>query len=277
MAISRRLRYEILRRDNHTCRYCGAKPPEVTLTVDHVTPVALGGRDEPENLVAACHDCNGGKSSVPPDAELVADVAADALRWARARRSVIESWRRTQEALAADLEAFAAAWDGWEARTGDTSQRVPRESGWEDSVERWLDAGLTVDDLIGLIPKAMHNKPQRNGEPISLENRWRYFCGVVWRTLEDLDRDTKRALDAATAETDEVGGESPYDAGYSKGYDEGFDDGRHYERWHTRPPERSTVPPPAPEQRLCVECDTNEQHGTTGLCLPCWTVQLEGV
>lgn len=59
MAVSKRLRYEILRRDNHTCRYCGATAPDVKLTVDHVVPVALGGSDVPTNLVAACDACNG--------------------------------------------------------------------------------------------------------------------------------------------------------------------------------------------------------------------------
>ena len=42
MSVSRRLRFEILRRDNYTCCYCGAKSPDVTLAVDHVLPVTLG-------------------------------------------------------------------------------------------------------------------------------------------------------------------------------------------------------------------------------------------
>ena len=41
MAVSKRLRYEILRRDNHTCRYCGESAPDVKLTIDHVVPVSL--------------------------------------------------------------------------------------------------------------------------------------------------------------------------------------------------------------------------------------------
>lgn len=86
MAVSKRLRYEVLRRDNHTCRYCGATAPDVPLRVDHVTPVALGGTDTPDNLVTACEPCNSGKSStiegfvaavsaraVPPSPEGVAD------------------------------------------------------------------------------------------------------------------------------------------------------------------------------------------------------------
>ena len=54
MAVTKRMRFEILRRDNHACRYCGATAPDVKLAVDHVTPVALGGTDSPDNLVASC-------------------------------------------------------------------------------------------------------------------------------------------------------------------------------------------------------------------------------
>lgn len=61
MAISKRLRFEILRRDGFKCRYCHGA--EVLLTVDHVTPISLGGTDHPSNLVACCDDCNTGKAS----------------------------------------------------------------------------------------------------------------------------------------------------------------------------------------------------------------------
>lgn len=74
MAASKRLRYEVLRRDNHTCQYCGRSAPDVELHVDHVIPVALGGRDEPSNLKAACRDCNSGKGSMPPDYPTVPSV-----------------------------------------------------------------------------------------------------------------------------------------------------------------------------------------------------------
>lgn len=82
MAVSKRLRYEILRRDNHACRYCGAAAPDVKLNVDHVIPTSLGGSDKPENLVAACADCNGGKTSSLPDAMPVADIDQETFRQA---------------------------------------------------------------------------------------------------------------------------------------------------------------------------------------------------
>jgi len=67
MALSKRQRFSILRRDNFTCRYCGAKAPDVQLHVDHKKPVALGGDDHPANLVTACVGCNAGKSATPLD------------------------------------------------------------------------------------------------------------------------------------------------------------------------------------------------------------------
>jgi hypothetical protein len=86
MAVSKRLRYEVLRRDNHACRYCGATAPDVKLNVDHVIPTSLGGPDKPTNLVTSCADCNSGKTSSLPNAEVVADVDQDAFRESAAKK-----------------------------------------------------------------------------------------------------------------------------------------------------------------------------------------------
>jgi hypothetical protein len=59
--ISQSLRFEVLKRDLFTCQYCGARAPEVILEIDHVKPVAKGGDNSIENLVAACKECNRGK------------------------------------------------------------------------------------------------------------------------------------------------------------------------------------------------------------------------
>jgi 5-methylcytosine-specific restriction endonuclease McrA len=60
--LTNRQRFEILKRDGFTCQYCGRKPPEVVLEVDHIFPVDKGGTNDPSNLVASCYDCNRGKS-----------------------------------------------------------------------------------------------------------------------------------------------------------------------------------------------------------------------
>ena len=48
-------RLRVLRRDAHTCYYCG---DENATHVDHVIAKANGGGDEMDNLVAACARCN---------------------------------------------------------------------------------------------------------------------------------------------------------------------------------------------------------------------------
>lgn len=61
-------RWAILQRDNFTCAYCGARPGNDKLEVDHIVPVSRRGSDHDANLVTACARCNQGKSdsiSVP--------------------------------------------------------------------------------------------------------------------------------------------------------------------------------------------------------------------
>jgi len=61
--LSKTLRFAVLERDNFTCQYCGAQAPSVKLHVDHVVPVARGGRNDYDNLLVACESCNQGKSA----------------------------------------------------------------------------------------------------------------------------------------------------------------------------------------------------------------------
>lgn len=76
-ALGKSLRFEVFKRDAFTCQYCGQKPPDVVLQVDHINPVALGGDNDISNLVTSCEACNQGKKAkrldiTPrPDADLV--------------------------------------------------------------------------------------------------------------------------------------------------------------------------------------------------------------
>ena len=60
--ISKSLRFKVLNRDNFTCQYCGRKPPEVKLHVDHIVPSSKNGYTRIDNLITACQECNLGKS-----------------------------------------------------------------------------------------------------------------------------------------------------------------------------------------------------------------------
>ena len=64
--IPKRLRFQVLERDKHTCQSCGRNAPDVELEVVPRTSAAKGGKTVIENLVSLCHDCNNGKSDTDP-------------------------------------------------------------------------------------------------------------------------------------------------------------------------------------------------------------------
>lgn len=166
--ISKRLRYEILRRDNHTCRYCGGTAPGVTLTVDHIIPVSLGGSDEPENLVAACRDCNAGKTSSNPDAPIVDTVADDALRWAAAMEQASAELSAQEEGRPDVHAAVDAEW-----------HRGNRPANWTDSIDGFLAAGLPAEVIVKMARVAQ----DKTGD---MGYRWSYFCGCCWRRVREM-------------------------------------------------------------------------------------------
>jgi len=183
MALSKRTRYEVLRRDNHTCRYCGGKAPDVELTVDHVNPVALGGTDDPTNLVAACKDCNAGKSSVPPGADLVADVSEDAARWAAAIQVASSDMLANRNDEQARRDRFLEEWWDWDVH-GD---HLPRD--WAHSVDLWLDSGLPEAVLHDCLRIARRN---RN---VHASGVFQYMGGIARNRIGELHDAARRLLD----------------------------------------------------------------------------------
>jgi hypothetical protein len=194
--LSKRLRFEILRRDNHACRYCGRRAPDVQLTVDHVVPVALGGTDEPGNLVTACTECNGGKSASSPDASIVADVSADAIRWGRAIREAAAILAADYQANHAVHEQFRDHWNNW--RYGYRKETLPLPAGWQQSVDSFLAAGLPIELLCESIDLAMARGT------VTPDNTFRYMCGIAWKRVREL-QDLAKAL----AETESSNEDAP--------------------------------------------------------------------
>jgi hypothetical protein len=208
MAVSRRLRFEILRRDGNRCRYCGGTAPDVKLTVDHVIPTALGGSDDPSNLVACCADCNGGKSASSPDAAVVEDVKQGAIRWAAALRRAAEERDREAEGNAAILDGFRSKWTTWFSypscyATGDecpVDQRTPMTLddswGWKRTLTRWYASGAIDGQFVVEAIRIAMKKPG-----LDCESTWRYFCGVVWNEIKE-----RQALAAKYMVEDEPAG-----------------------------------------------------------------------
>lgn len=179
MAVSKRTRFEVLRRDNFTCRYC--RSTDGKLTVDHVTPTALGGTDDPSNLVAACKDCNAGKSSMMPGSALVDDVAADAERWAAAIQQVATQRQADRVAAEKRLAPFLETWRGWDTEC----TYLPAD--WRDSVTRWLDSGLPMVELRGRLITSIGNRA------VGHDRVFAYMGGVARNKIAEL-HEAARAL-----------------------------------------------------------------------------------
>ena len=183
MAVSKRTRFEVLRRDNYTCRYC--RSSENPLTVDHVVPVTLGGSDAPDNLVAACRDCNAGKASSSPDAATVAQVSEDALRWARAMAEAARRANRSRVKLDKQVAEFHAEWSRWKLR----DRPFPLPGDWRDAIRRQLVDGLTVSDLAYATEIACGSKWVEYG------SEFRYFMGVCKGMLADRAEQARDIID----------------------------------------------------------------------------------
>lgn len=58
---------KLLRRDRHTCAYCGEVFAERDLQAEHIVPDSRGGPYAWMNLVTACADCNARKADRTPE------------------------------------------------------------------------------------------------------------------------------------------------------------------------------------------------------------------
>lgn len=187
MSVSKRLRYEILRRDNYTCRYCGASAPDVALTVDHVLPVALGGSDEPTNLVAACRDCNAGKSSSNPDQPLIDDVSEDAIRWSRAIRLAGERVALDVHSTEKYTRDVVEAWGKYDEKLASLPGDIDSMCG------HWRAAGLPSSVVVNAVDIAWTNaRVPRNA-------LWRYVIGIMKNRVSDAEKHARDIIEGGDA------------------------------------------------------------------------------
>jgi len=174
-AISTRDRFEVFKRDRFTCAYCGGKPPEVVLHLDHITPVAKGGDNDPTNLVTSCADCNLGKSDVPLG-ETRAAVTSATLKDLREQRDQMEAY-----------QAFLM-------------EERSRREGHADLIARGLEAilrrALTLKEraqVIQFLKELPAAEVMDAVDVLALKDdlsgdAWRYFCGICWTKVKQSRR-----------------------------------------------------------------------------------------
>ena len=103
--LSKKIRFEVFKRDAFTCQYCGQMAPDVLLEVDHIKPVASGGKNGLLNLVTACISCNRGKGANELDDSTAVKKQQKQLKELNERREQLKMMLEWKDGLALLLES----------------------------------------------------------------------------------------------------------------------------------------------------------------------------
>lgn len=170
--LSKKMRFDVFKRDSFTCQYCGSTPPTVVLEVDHIHPVSKGGRNMIDNLITACFDCNRGKaagllSSVPASMVERAELLKEKIAQVKAYEKILRQKRSADEEIINSVE------DVLKSHTGCGFTQSFRQS-----VLRFLD-NLTPFELCDYMERACDKRPDDADAAV------KYFCGICWNIIKD--------------------------------------------------------------------------------------------
>jgi hypothetical protein len=166
--ISKRLRFEVFKRDGFRCQYCGATAPEVVLHVDHITPVAAGGTTDLLNLVTSCAGCNLGKADKRLDDSSVVTKTRVQLEELQARREQLEmllAWREGLRGLAEDtVQSVRSYWEqltpGWSVNDNGIAK-----------LRKWIQK-FSVEEVLHAMDVAAVQYLQRNSDQRITQDSW---------------------------------------------------------------------------------------------------------
>lgn len=174
MAIQKKVRFEVFKRDGFTCSYCGAKPPAVVLEIDHIEPKAKGGEDSIENLITSCFNCNRGKGStqlskIPLRLEEEMEIKQEKEDQIKAYRKLISSIRRRTKSDIKKIEKiYSDRFPGWEFS----------ENFSQTTVKRFLSI-LPLHEIEEAMRIACHRLNLNENKVLN------YFCGICWRKFDE--------------------------------------------------------------------------------------------
>lgn len=166
--LSKKLRFEIFKRDNFACQYCGNHPPEIILEVDHINPASNGGENDPDNLITSCFNCNRGKAanlltSVPQSLRDKAYEVQEREEQIQGYQAIMQARRdRIEAEVFHILRPFL---------NDDGSVKRDYFNGTKRFIER-----LGYDEVYEAMEIAL-------GARISYGKKYKYFCGVCWNKI----------------------------------------------------------------------------------------------
>lgn len=167
--LSKRLRFEILKRDSFTCSYCGLTPPKAVLEIDHIIPISKGGDNNYLNLVTSCFDCNRGKSDKELN-EVVKPIDFDKERLIQYKQFVKfvkdkSKLRKEEVQLVCDI--YENSNKGY----------TPSES-YRLTIGQFIDK-IGLEQTIYAMNRACASRSQGD---------LKYFCGICWNIFKESNK-----------------------------------------------------------------------------------------
>ncbi len=195
VAIPKSVRFEVFKRDNFTCQYCGSKAPEVVLECDHIKPVAGGGTNAIMNLVTACVDCNRGKGARTLDERHILEKQRSQVEEINERRVQLEMLSEWHQQISdegdAVVEILAKRWEATHASTWGITDHG------KDLIRKWLRR-FTPEELMAAMSAswATYSARGEDGEPTSdsLEKAFTYIPRVAAVRRSEVDQPHKKRL-----------------------------------------------------------------------------------
>jgi hypothetical protein len=201
-SISKKIRFEVFKRDGFKCQYCGAKSPDVLLHVDHIEPVSKGGANDVMNLITSCEPCNLGKSDVRLDDDSVIKKQRDQIDLLNERREQLEmmlEWRNGLRSIDDEqIEAVSKVWSsraiGWSLNeSGEKELRsYLKKHGLQSvlkAIDESADAYIVLDDQSKATKESVMTAWNKVGSFLRLhsmpdaERRCYYIKGILKNRL----------------------------------------------------------------------------------------------
>lgn len=178
--ITKKLRFDVFKRDAFQCVYCGETPPKVTLEIDHIEPVSKGGTNDINNLVTACFDCNRGKgktrlSSIPNQIGENLELLKEREKQLKEYNNFLNRIKRRKIKTIDKIELlFFKHYFFFFSKSFKA-----------ESMMRFVDLLPTaeLEDAFHVVKNKFPND-KRPPEHEDIENLMRYFCGICWRKIK---------------------------------------------------------------------------------------------
>lgn len=167
-SLSKKLRFDVFKRDSFVCQYCGAHPPEVILHCDHIVAVAVGGKDVIDNLVTACSACNLGKGA--RDLMVAPTSMRDKSREIQEREEQLLAYQAVMQARRDRIEE--EIWRVLDLMKPGV-QSVSKDQ--FQSAKRFIERLGYHEVLDAADIAAAHD--------FNFDGRFRYFCGICWNKV----------------------------------------------------------------------------------------------